>query len=114
MRKASVGTSAIKGRENVGSHHKEIGDLSTWDVEKAEVLHNIFVTVVTSKCSSHTAQVTEGKNWNWEYEEPLTVEQDQVWDHLRNLKEHNNTKSMKILNSFSNILQIELVAEPTV
>lgn len=77
MRKASEGTSAIKGRENVGSHQKEIRDLSTWDVEKAEVLH-IFVTVVTSKRSSHTAQVTEGKNWNWEYEEPLTVEQDQV------------------------------------
>lgn len=64
-----------KTRENVGSHQKETGDLSTWHVEKA-VLHNIFVTVITSKCSSHTAQVTEGKSWNWEYEEPFTVGQD--------------------------------------
>ncbi|GAB0176047.1 nucleoside diphosphate kinase 6 [Grus japonensis] len=34
------------------------------------------------------AQVTEGKDRDWENEEPPTVGEDQVQDHLRNLKEH--------------------------
>ncbi|GAB0206404.1 hypothetical protein GRJ2_003106000 [Grus japonensis] len=42
-------------------------------------------TVFTSKGSSHTAQVTEGKGRDWENKEPPT-EGDQVQDHLRNLK----------------------------
>jgi len=45
----------------VGPPHKEMGDLVTCDMEKAEVLNNIFASVFTSKCSSHTIQVTEGK-----------------------------------------------------
>ncbi|GAB0194857.1 mitochondrial enolase superfamily member 1 [Grus japonensis] len=47
-----------------------------------------FASVFTSKCSSHTTQVTEGKGRDWENEEPPTVGEDQVRDHLRNLKVH--------------------------
>jgi len=45
----------------VGPFQKEVGDLVTRDVEKAEVLNVFFVSVFTGKCSSHTAQVTGGK-----------------------------------------------------
>ncbi|GAB0193293.1 mitochondrial enolase superfamily member 1 [Grus japonensis] len=44
--------------------------------------------MVEFKCSSHTAQVTEGKGRDWENEEPPTVGEDQVRDHLRNPKVH--------------------------
>ncbi|KAK4824825.1 hypothetical protein QYF61_019675 [Mycteria americana] len=76
-----------KTRENVGLLQKETGELVTWDMEKAEVLNDFFASVFTSKCSSHTAQVAEGKGRDWENEEPPTVGEDQVQDHLRNLKE---------------------------
>ncbi|GAB0180300.1 mitochondrial enolase superfamily member 1 [Grus japonensis] len=46
-----------------------------------------FVSVFTSKGSSHTAQVTEGKGRDWENEEPPTVG-DQVREYLRNLEVH--------------------------
>jgi len=48
-------------RENVGPLQKEAGDQVTQDVEKAEVLNDFFVSVFNNKCSSHTAQVAEGK-----------------------------------------------------
>ncbi|GAB0179563.1 mitochondrial enolase superfamily member 1 [Grus japonensis] len=38
--------------------------------------------------SSHTAQAAEGKGRDWENEEPPTVGEDQVQDHLRNRKVH--------------------------
>ena len=61
----------------MGPLQKGTGDLVTWDMEKAEVLNDFFASVFTSKCSSHTAQVAEGKGRDWENEETLTVE-DQV------------------------------------
>ncbi|GAB0189727.1 hypothetical protein GRJ2_001438000 [Grus japonensis] len=67
-----------KTRENVGPLWKETGDLVTRDMEKAEVLNEFFPSVFTSKCSSHTAQVAEGKGRDWENEEPPTVGGDQV------------------------------------
>jgi len=47
-----------------------------------------FSSVFNSKCSSHTAQVAEGKGTDWENEEPPAVGEDQVRDCLRNLKVH--------------------------
>ncbi|GAB0209810.1 mitochondrial enolase superfamily member 1 [Grus japonensis] len=73
-------------RENVGPLQNETGDLVTQDMEKAEVLNDFFASVFTSKCLSHTAQVTEGRDW--ENAEPPTVEEDQVREYLRNLKVH--------------------------
>ncbi|KFV03471.1 hypothetical protein N340_12087, partial [Tauraco erythrolophus] len=46
-------------RENVGPLRKEMGDLATRDIEKAEVLNDFFASVFTGKSSSCTAQVTE-------------------------------------------------------
>ncbi|GAB0182292.1 mitochondrial enolase superfamily member 1 [Grus japonensis] len=73
-------------RENVGPLWNETGDLVTEDMEKAEVLNDFFASVFTGKCLSHTAQVTEGRDW--EDAEPPTVGEDQVREHLRNLKVH--------------------------
>ncbi|GAB0188852.1 mitochondrial enolase superfamily member 1 [Grus japonensis] len=63
-------------RENVGPLRNETGDLVTQDMEKAEVLNDFFASVFTGKCLSHTAQVTEGRDW--ENAEPPTVGEDQV------------------------------------
>ncbi|GAB0202667.1 mitochondrial enolase superfamily member 1 [Grus japonensis] len=73
-------------RENVGPLRNETGDLVTWDMGKAEVLNDFFASVSTGKCSSHTGQVTEGRDW--ENEGPPTVGEDQVREYLRNLKVH--------------------------
>ena len=62
----------------MGPLQKEMGDLVTQDMEKAEVLNDFFALVFTGKCSSHTAQVTEGKGRDWENEEQPTVGEDQV------------------------------------
>jgi len=67
---------------------KETGDLVTWHTEKAEVFSDFFASVFISTCSSHTAQITEGKGRAWENEELPTVGEDQIRDHLRNLKVH--------------------------
>ncbi|GAB0184642.1 mitochondrial enolase superfamily member 1 [Grus japonensis] len=77
-----------KTRENVVPLRKEPGDLVTWDVERAEVLNDIFASVFTSKCSSDTTPVTEGKGRDWGNAEPPTVGKDQVREYLRNLKVH--------------------------
>ena len=63
-----------------------MGDLDTQNMEKAEVFYDFFASVFTGKRSSHMAQVTEGKGRDWENEEPPTVRENQVQDHLRNLK----------------------------
>ncbi|GAB0209092.1 mitochondrial enolase superfamily member 1 [Grus japonensis] len=75
-----------KMRETVGPLRNERGDLVTQDMEKAEVLNDFFASVFTGKCLSHTAQVTEGRDW--ENAEPPTVGEDQVQEYLRNLKVH--------------------------
>ncbi|GAB0180661.1 mitochondrial enolase superfamily member 1 [Grus japonensis] len=73
-------------RENVGPLRNETGDLVTQDTEKAELLNDFFASVFTGKSLSHTAQVTEGRDW--ENAEPPTVGEDQVREYLRNLKVH--------------------------
>ncbi|GAB0182265.1 mitochondrial enolase superfamily member 1 [Grus japonensis] len=77
-----------KTRESVDPLQKEVGNLVIQDMEKAEVLNDFFASAFTSKCSSHTTQVTEGKGREWENEEPPTVGEDQVQEYLRNLKVH--------------------------
>ncbi|GAB0177134.1 mitochondrial enolase superfamily member 1 [Grus japonensis] len=71
-------------RENVGPLRNETGDLVAQDMEKAEVLNGFFASVFTGKSLSHTAQVTESRDW--ENAEPPTVGEDQVREYLRNLK----------------------------
>ncbi|GAB0183818.1 mitochondrial enolase superfamily member 1 [Grus japonensis] len=73
-------------RENVVPLRNETGDLVTQDMEKVEVLNDFFASVFTGKSLSHTAQVTEGRDW--ENAEPPTAAEDQVREHLRNLKVH--------------------------
>lgn len=46
-----------KTKENVSSLPKEMGQLVTQNMEKAEVSNDFSVSVFISKCSSHTDQV---------------------------------------------------------
>ncbi|GAB0183119.1 mitochondrial enolase superfamily member 1 [Grus japonensis] len=73
-------------RENVGPPRNEAGELVTQDMEKAEVLNDFFASVFTGKCLSHTAQGTEGRDW--ENAEPPTAGEDHIREYLRNLKVH--------------------------
>jgi len=63
-----------QARENVSPLWKEMGDLVTQDMDKAEVLNDVFASVFNGKCCSHTAQVAEGKSRDWENEEMPSVE----------------------------------------
>jgi len=53
---------------------KETGDLTTQDMEKDEVVNEFFASVFTGKCSSHIAQVAEGKGRDWAHELPTVGE----------------------------------------
>ncbi|PKU36187.1 hypothetical protein llap_13509 [Limosa lapponica baueri] len=66
-----------KIREN-GPVWKQTGDLATWDLEKAEVLNDFFASDFPSKCSSHTAEVTECQGRDWKNEIEPTVGEDQA------------------------------------
>ncbi|PKU40069.1 rna-directed dna polymerase from mobile element hypothetical protein [Limosa lapponica baueri] len=54
-----------------------------------------YTALPRSKGSSHTAQFAEGKSRDWENEQPPTPE-DQVRDHLRNLKMHKSIRPDEI------------------
>ncbi|PKU42516.1 rna-directed dna polymerase from mobile element jockey-like [Limosa lapponica baueri] len=58
-----------------------MGDLVTWDKDKAEELNDFFALIFTGKGSSNTAQVAEGKGREWENEELPTVE-DQIMQQI--------------------------------
>ena len=64
-------------------------------MEKDEVVNEFFASVFTGKCSSHIAQVAEGKGRDWAHELP-TVGENKVWDHLRNLKVHKSMGPEKV------------------
>jgi len=71
----------------MGPLQKETGHLITRAMEKAGVLNDFFASVFTGKCSSHIAQVADGKGRDWENDVP-TVGEDKVQEHLRYLKLH--------------------------
>jgi len=87
-----------------------VRDLITQDMEKSEVL-DFFASVFTDKCFNHIAQVANGKGRDWENEEPPTVGEDQVQNHLRNLKVH---KSMGPDQTYPQVLKelVDEVAKP--
>lgn len=87
----------------MGSPQQQLGDLFTWDMEKTEVLSYFFASVFPSKCSSHNAQVAEGKGMDWEHEEPPTVGEVEIQHHLRNLKMH---KSMRPDETHPQVLRV--------
>lgn len=88
-------------REIVGPLQKEMGDLVTSGMEKVEVPNSSFDSVLTSRGSSHIAQVAERKGRNQENEEPHTGAEDQVQDHLRNMKMHKSMRPPWDLSEFS-------------
>ena len=57
---------------------KETGALVMRDMEKAEVLNDLFASVFTGKGSSHTTQVAESKDKNGEKEDLPIVSEYQV------------------------------------
>jgi len=65
-----------------------MGDQVTQDMEEVEVLDDLFPSVFAGKCFSHTTEVAEETRRDWENEEPHTVGEDKIQDHLRNLKVH--------------------------
>ncbi|RMC15047.1 hypothetical protein DUI87_07227 [Hirundo rustica rustica] len=70
--------------------HKQFSDSG---MENVEVSNASFAPVFfTNKCSSHIAQVTESKSRNQENEEPHAGGEEEVQDHVRNMKRH---KSMR-------------------
>ena len=82
----------------MGPLRKEAGDLVTQGMEKAEVLNDFFASAFTGKGSNHTTQVAGCKGRGYENEEPPTVGEDQVRDHLRNMKVRNPWDQLKSIH----------------
>ena len=85
-----------KVREDVGSLWKETGDQMMRDMEKAEVLNDIFASVFTSTGSSHITQDAEINGKNLGKVDLPAVSEDEVQDHLKNLKVYKSIGPDKI------------------
>lgn len=59
----------------------------TWSPGIWRKLNDFFASVFTS----HTIQATKSKGNNWEKADQPTVSEDQVQDHLKNLKAYKST-----------------------
>jgi len=68
------------------------GKLVSTDEEKAEILNNIFASVFTDNLSPHPSRVNGPQDGDQGGKDPHTITEDQVHDHVRNLK---TDKSMK-------------------
>ena len=80
----------------MGPLKKETGDLVTKEKEKAEVIIDLLASVFSGKGSSHTDLVADSNDKNLEKEDLPAVSEDQVQDHLRNLKVPKSMESNKI------------------
>jgi len=73
-----------KGQRKCTHMMNMTGKLVTTDDEKVEVLSNIFTSVFTGSLSS-SSRVDRVQDVDWRSTVPVTVREDQVHDHLRNL-----------------------------
>jgi len=80
----------------MGPLQKETEDLVTRDTEKAEVLSDFTASVFTNKGSSHTIQIAESNGENLEKVDLPVVCENQVQDHLKNLKVHKSMGANEI------------------
>ncbi|KAK4828881.1 hypothetical protein QYF61_001439 [Mycteria americana] len=74
-----------KARENVGPLPKEMGDLVTQDMVKAEVLNAFFASVFTSKTGLQEPQVPDTRGKGWSKEDVALVKEGQVKEYLSKL-----------------------------
>ena len=73
-----------KAQEGILPLASDIDRLVTTEMEKAEVL-NIFASVFSNNCSSHSPQMFGLVGGDWGSNVPPTISKDQVHDHLMNL-----------------------------
>ena len=64
------------------------GDLVTRDIDEAELFNYFLVSVFTGKGSICTTQVADRNGKNLEKEDLPGINEDQVHNHLQNLKVH--------------------------
>jgi len=77
-----------KVQEGIPPKASNTGRLATMNKEKAEVFNNIFASVFTTDCSSHTPRVDRSKDGDWWKNVPTSVSKDVVCNKLRNLNIH--------------------------
>jgi len=77
-----------KVKESVFPLMNTNGNLVSTDKEKADILHNFFASVFTSNLSSRPSPVDGLQDGDQRGKAPPTAREDQVQEHLRNLKMH--------------------------